>query len=98
MRTIGTLALVALAPLFTSSARAQAAPPTPAKEAPPAARPAQQVAQSQAEAQRLSDAFVFVAEKVGPSVVQIDVTERDQRQDIGQDHLEDEPRAGDRDP
>ena len=39
------------------------------------------MAQSQAEAQRLSDAFVFVADKVGPSVVQIDVTERDQRQD-----------------
>ena len=40
-----------------------------------------QVAQSQAEAQRLSDAFVSVAERVGPSVVQIDVTERDERQD-----------------
>jgi serine protease Do len=50
------------------------------KDAPVLVRPAQ-VAQSQAEAQRLSDAFVFVAEKVGPSVVQIDVTERDQRQD-----------------
>jgi serine protease Do len=68
--------------LFASVAAAQATPvAAPARPAvQEAARPAQ-VAQSQAEAQRLSDAFVFVADKVGPSVVQIDVTERDQRQD-----------------
>jgi serine protease Do len=70
--------------LFASGARAQGAPgrpPAAEKDAAtPAVRPVQ-VAQSQAEAQRLSDAFVFVADKVGPSVVQIDVTERDQRQD-----------------
>src|SRR5262245_24994384 len=36
---------------------------------------------SQAEARRLSDAFVSVAERVSPSVVQIDVTSRDERAD-----------------
>jgi Do/DeqQ family serine protease len=39
------------------------------------------IAQSQAEAQRLSDAFVAVADKVGPSVVQIDVTVREEGAD-----------------
>jgi len=49
----------------------------------PAAASAQQVQaqQSQIEARRLSDAFVQVAERVSPSVVQIDVTQRDQQQD-----------------
>jgi serine protease Do len=87
MRTTATLALapwLLLLALSPARARAQGAPGSPgkeAKEAPTGARPPPQVAQSQAEAQRLSDAFVFVADKVGPSVVQIDVTERDQRQD-----------------
>lgn len=36
---------------------------------------------SQLEARRLSDAFVSVAERVSPSVVQIDVTQRDQNSD-----------------
>ncbi len=87
MRTIRTYVQAAAAllsfALFAPSAAAQAVAATPrpaSQEAASPVRPAQ-VAQSQAEAQRLSDAFVFVAEKVGPSVVQIDVTERDQRQD-----------------
>jgi S1-C subfamily serine protease len=47
-----------------------ASPPTPA-----------QIQASQAEARRLSDAFVSVAERVSPSVVQIDVTARDESSD-----------------
>ena len=42
---------------------------------------AAQVQASQAEAKRLSDAFVNVAEKASPSVVQIDVTARDESAD-----------------
>ena len=60
------------------------APPSPAPTSPaanphgsaPTATPAQ-VAGAQAEARRLSDAFVNVADKVSPSVVQIDITARD---------------------
>jgi len=44
-------------------------------------RAATQLQASQAEARRLSDAFVNVAERVSPSVVQIDVTVRDERRD-----------------
>jgi len=40
-----------------------------------------QIQASQAEARRLSDAFVNVAERVSPSVVQIDVTTRDESAD-----------------
>jgi serine protease Do len=42
---------------------------------------AQQVQTQNQEARRLSDAFVQVAERVSPSVVQIDVTQRDQQGD-----------------
>jgi Do/DeqQ family serine protease len=72
--------------LLATTAVALFAPPVAAQPAgaptalPQPAHPAQ-IAQSQAEAQRLSDAFVSVADRVGPSVVQIDVTERDERQD-----------------
>jgi S1-C subfamily serine protease len=80
MRTIGTFVFLGLA-LLTSTAAAQGKGAVAADgQAPRAAQPAQ-VAQSQAEAQRLSDAFVFVADRVGPSVVQIDVTERDEAVD-----------------
>jgi serine protease Do len=47
---------------------------------PPAPSPGQLQA-SQAEARRLSDAFVGVAERASPSVVQIDVTTRDENAD-----------------
>jgi serine protease Do len=54
----------------------------PAKDAPTqAAPPSPQMQASQAEAKRLSDAFVNVAERVSPSVVQIDVTQRDDSAD-----------------
>lgn len=42
---------------------------------------APQAASAQAEARRLSDGFVAVAERVSPSVVQIDVTARDENPD-----------------
>jgi serine protease Do len=52
----------------------------PAPGQPPPPSPAQLQA-SQAEARRLSDAFAGVAERVSPSVVQIDVTSRDENAD-----------------
>ncbi|HEX4512874.1 MAG TPA: trypsin-like peptidase domain-containing protein, partial [Polyangiaceae bacterium] len=50
----------------------------------PALASAQQVQQQNqiVEARKLSDAFVQVAERVSPSVVQIDVTQRDQSNDL----------------
>src|ERR1700685_4007161 len=62
-------------------ARAQ----TPSGESKPVAAPAPTAAQVEAstlEARRLSEGFVAVAERVSPSVVQIDVTVRDERQDL----------------
>jgi serine protease Do len=59
-------------------ALAQAQAPGRAAAAP---TPAQMLASTQ-EAKRLSDAFVAVAERVSPSVVQIDVTVRDERTDL----------------
>jgi serine protease Do len=78
VRAAAIAPLLASAGAFAPDASAQTAPG--AKEAPAPARPAQALA-SQAEAQRLSDAFVSVADRVGPSVVQIDVTVRDENQD-----------------
>ncbi len=49
------------------------------KEKAPALSP--QAAVAQAEARKLSDGFVAVAEKVSPAVVQIDVTARDENAD-----------------
>jgi S1-C subfamily serine protease len=74
-----TFAVVArpLLAVAVLSSVASAQPKDPSAAAPKSP----QVAQSQAEAQRLSDAFVFVADRVGPSVVQIDVTERDESVD-----------------
>jgi serine protease Do len=63
------LGLTTLAP----SAFAQA---TPGDKPPPPAAPG-----AVAEARKLSDAFVSVAERVSPSVVQIDVTARDESAD-----------------
>src|SRR5580693_8971670 len=75
------LALVGLA----SPALAQATPapphPAPAVADAPVPTPAQ-VQASTAEAKRLSDGFVAVADRVSPSVVQIDVTARDEKADV----------------
>jgi serine protease Do len=67
-----TLALATTA--FATSAYADPPPK------PPPAAPALAPASTQ-EARKLSDAFVSVAERVGPSVVQIDVTARDEEGD-----------------
>jgi len=70
-----SLGLVALAPV--SSAFAQPAGPV-AVGAPTSA----QVQASTAEAKRLSEGFVAVAERASPSVVQVDVTARDEKADV----------------
>ena len=62
-----------LALTFAASPAFAQAPPTT-----PAATPSAQVQVSQLEARKLSDAFVSVAERVSPSVVQIDVSVRDE--------------------
>ena len=68
------------------------------KDAPPAQAPPStaQLQASQAEARRLSDAFVNVAEKTSPSVVQIDVTARDENADQVTALLRQEPGLADR--
>jgi serine protease Do len=75
--------LVIRSAILLSLSAAVVAAPLPAqaqqKDAPPASTG--QVQASQAEAKRLSDAFVNVAERVSPSVVQIDVTSRDENTD-----------------
>lgn len=72
---VASLAAAAVAPeAFAQApgrAAASAGAPTPA-----------QVQASTAEARRLSDAFVAVADHVSPSVVQIDVTARDEKADL----------------
>jgi len=65
-------------PLATFSVLAPA--PALAQNA-PAAAPAVAAPGAVAEARKLSDAFVAVAERVSPSVVQIDVTARDESAD-----------------
>jgi Do/DeqQ family serine protease len=60
---------------------AQPPPRAPGAAAPAAPTPAQ-VQASTAEARRLSEGFVAVAERVLPSVVQIDVTARDEKADM----------------
>src|SRR5580704_14974006 len=67
----------AVAPALAQPAR----PPAGAPAAAPVPTPAQ-VQASTAEARRLSDGFVAVADRVGPSVVQIDVTARDEKADL----------------
>ena len=67
MRRLGPCFAVALA-TFTSVASAQDKPPVPTPQA----------AAAQVEARKLSDGFVSVAERVGPAVVQIEVTARDE--------------------
>jgi serine protease Do len=67
------------AAVATATASAYAAPPAqPA--APPVPTPAQ-VQASTAEAKRLSDGIVAVADRVSPTVVQIDVTTRSEKAD-----------------
>ncbi len=79
MRRLFVLGALLSSLAFSSSSFAQTAPAAAAKPAQPPTTA--QLQASQAEARRLSDAFVNVAEKVSPSVVQIDVTARDDNAD-----------------
>jgi Do/DeqQ family serine protease len=75
------LPLVLAGGVFTTPAFADNAPAVK----PPAAGPVPtqaQVQASTAEARRLSEGFVAVAERVSPSVVQIDITARDDQADM----------------
>ena len=65
MKSVNLL-LLALAVLAPREGLAQSTASSPQAQA------------SQAEARKLSDAFVNVAERVSPSVVQVDVTVRDE--------------------
>lgn len=76
-RLVRVFAVAALVVVPSIASAQQAAKVTPAKPPPtPAA-----VQASKAEASRISDAIVDVAEKVSPSVVQVDVTMRDEGSD-----------------
>jgi serine protease Do len=68
-------ALLTLSLTHAGASRAEGPAPTPPSPSSP------QMQASQAEARRLSDAFVNVAERVSPSVVQIDTTMRDEQAD-----------------
>jgi serine protease Do len=74
------LTVVSLAAVLSSASLAFAAEPGRAAPVPTPPSPAQ-VQASQAEARKISDAIVNVADKVSPSVVQIDVTARDEGAD-----------------
>lgn len=71
MRSFGVRPVLAL-----SLALIALAPPARAQ-----GKPGPNLAAAQAEAKKLSDAFVSVAERASPSVVQIDVTSRDESAD-----------------
>jgi serine protease Do len=85
---VGVLVLCSVVRSSTALAQAPGQPQARAAVAPaggPAGSPMPtpaQVQASTAEAKRLSEGFVAVAERVSPSVVQIDVTVRDERADL----------------
>jgi Do/DeqQ family serine protease len=84
---LGIAATLALAVLASPSVAIAQTPPsrpagTTATPSPPAMPTPAQVQASTAEARRLSEGFVAVAERVLPSVVQIDVTARDEKADM----------------
>src|SRR3984957_12897235 len=74
-----SVAMLGLVAASSSAAQVPASPrPQPAAAVPTPA----QVQASTAEAKRLSDGFVAVADRVSPSVVQIDVTARSEKADV----------------
>jgi Do/DeqQ family serine protease len=75
------LAASAVAPPATAQTAAPPHPPAVVATAPTVPTPAQ-VQASTAEAKRLSEGFVAVADRASPSVVQIDVTARDEKADV----------------
>lgn len=80
VRVAAPVALALAVGGINSPARAQGVPPTRTGDV-PVPTPAQ-VQASTAEARRLSDGFVAVADHASPSVVQIDVTARDEKADL----------------
>ena len=78
--TLGAL-LAAASVLHSANAWAQA-PARPPGAAAANLPTAAQIQASTAEARRLSEGFVAVAERASPSVVQIDVTARDEKADL----------------
>ncbi|HEY8038805.1 MAG TPA: trypsin-like peptidase domain-containing protein [Polyangiaceae bacterium] len=79
------VALAGPAVALPAAAFGQASPPAAAAPKAPAAVPVPtpaQVQASTAEARRLSEGFVAVAERASPSVVQIYVTARDEKADL----------------
>jgi serine protease Do len=81
VRAAASLALALAVGATTSRALAQATPPTARSGDAPVPTPAQ-VQASTAEAKRLSEGFVAVADHASPTVVQIDVTARDEKADL----------------
>lgn len=84
LRLVAAPLALAAGTLFASPTFAQTAAGAPWR-APAASAPvptSAQVQASTAEARRLSDGFVAVAERVSPSVVQIDITARDDKTDL----------------
>jgi Do/DeqQ family serine protease len=78
-----TLALTLAAASFAGPALAEGPAPTaPKAQAAPAVPTPAQVQASTAEARRLSEGFVAVADRVSPTVVQIDVTARSEKADV----------------
>jgi Do/DeqQ family serine protease len=73
--------IVAVSLAFAASAVAPRVSAQAAPSAPTVPTPAQ-VQASTAEARRLSEGFVAVADRTSPSVVQIDVTARDEKADV----------------
>jgi Do/DeqQ family serine protease len=67
--------------VIAAAAPASAQTPAPSRAAAPPPTTAQ-VQASTAEAKRLSDGFVAVADRASPSVVQIDITARDEQADL----------------
>jgi Do/DeqQ family serine protease len=78
--SVRTFGCAALALALWSPASPALADPAPA--ASPAVPTPAQVQASTAEAKRLSEAFVAVADHASPSVVQIDVTARDEKAEV----------------
>ena len=77
-----SLALAAASVATPALAQAPAQPRIAAPAPPPPVPTPAQVQASTAEARRLSEGFVAVAERVSPSVVQIDITARDEKADL----------------
>jgi Do/DeqQ family serine protease len=77
-----TLVLLGSAVAAPAAALADPPRPAPAAQAAPAVPTPAQVQASTAEARRLSEGFVAVAERASPSVVQIDVTAHDEKADM----------------